>query len=395
MTKKLHILSLSSLLPIKGLKRENDVILRLYYEMAKVIPINVTFFKSINYVPFPLKFISKKSLIIYRLRRREKVLAENYQYVINLFSWFAWKNNLHLKRLLSRINYWLFANKINQFIRENSIDIIHAHTFSPDAYIAYRLKEKYGIEYVLTMRMKPDDRLEMYPQLLRIVENAKAVICHNYQLYKLYSEKYNVQFMPHGLSHEFFNNKPKRESSTIFNKRRPFKLLTVARLLGLKNIDVIIEVVRRMREQGKSINYIIIGEGPEKNKLERLIQQHDMTDSIHMVTWQNENDLIGYYDDADAFIMMSKPETFGRVYLEAAARNLPIIACKNTGIDGYFSDDEALFLDDNIEAIFKNLLHLYESFEEVMIPLSKAAFRKAESLTWDNIVRQYINIYKD
>lgn len=355
-------------------------------------PIQVTFFKSINYAPFPLTVLSQKAKILNQLKRKEKVVNEQYGYEINLFSWFAWKNSITLQRLLSPINYWLFANKIKQFVLRNSIDLIHAHTFSPDAYIAYQLKKSFGIDYVLTMRMRAADKLENHPLRQKIVENAKAVICHNYQLYKLYGEKYNVQFLPHGLSQEFFHDTPKRVSELEFNEQRPLKLLTVGRLLGLKNIDVVIKAVRKMKNEGRMVTYTIIGEGPEKTNLTQLIQDSDLTDCINLVPWQKQTDLIAYYDNADVFVMVSKPETFGRVYLEAAARGLPIVACKNTGIDGFFTELEVSFAEPNTDSI-KGLLVQFYNAPELSLQKQKFAKHKVDSLSWSKVVKKYYNIY--
>ena len=89
--------------------------------------------------------------------------------------------------------------------------------------------------------------------------------------------------------------------------------------------------------------------------------------------------------------MLSTPETFGLVYIEAMSQGTPIIYSKFTGIDGFFKDGEVGYgidpknynkLNDNIDLIIKNYKNISEN-----------CLQNSITFNWHNISKKYIQIY--
>ena len=121
-----------------------------------------------------------------------------------------------------------------------------------------------------------------------------------------------------------------------------FIFLTIGRLVPVKNIAMQIDAVRKLeslslRRQGskveKNIELWIVGDGPERKKLEvrsslslklRTINKKlEIEEKVKFFGWQKDTD--SFYAQADAFVLSSNSEGWGMAVVEAAAYGLPII----------------------------------------------------------------------
>lgn len=133
-------------------------------------------------------------------------------------------------------------------------------------------------------------------------------------------------------------------------------LVTVARLNRSKGIERAIRAVFEARKQGYDINYIVAGEGPDRERLEALIVELHLTDSIQLLGTTGENTLIGLLQRADAFILTSVGlgEAAPVSVMEAMSCGLPVICSRiggtpemiTSGVDGFLTpqEDEAAIL---------------------------------------------------
>ena len=69
-----------------------------------------------------------------------------------------------------------------------------------------------------------------------------------------------------------------------------------------------------------------------------------MGDRVHLAGRVQRDLVTQYLDEADCFIMISRREAYGLVYLEAMARGCIAIASRNEGFDGIIRDGENGFL---------------------------------------------------
>lgn len=100
-------------------------------------------------------------------------------------------------------------------------------------------------------------------------------------------------------------------------------LLYVGRLSPEKEVNLIMNAFAAMQKNSaKKAVLVIVGDGPEREKLQRLGQSLRVifTGSLSGVK------LSEAYASADAFVFASQVETFGNVVLEAMASGLPVVA---------------------------------------------------------------------
>jgi glycosyltransferase involved in cell wall biosynthesis len=110
-----------------------------------------------------------------------------------------------------------------------------------------------------------------------------------------------------------------------------FDLAFAGRLNAQKNVDLLIEAVARARASGVELRCIVIGDGPERARLEARVSSSGLSDQI-CFTGRIEDDA-AYYSalkSARVFAWPSVAEGFGIAALEAMACGLPVVAASST-----------------------------------------------------------------
>jgi len=113
-------------------------------------------------------------------------------------------------------------------------------------------------------------------------------------------------------------------------------LLSIARLTKFdkaKGYDQTIEIIPQLLIEFPGLRYLICGQydKKEKNRLEQLIKKYDLNKTIYLINFITEEELEEHYQLADVFILPSKKEGFGLVFIEAAACGCRVVAGNTDG----------------------------------------------------------------
>ncbi|ARV61240.1 glycosyltransferase [Nostocales cyanobacterium HT-58-2] len=140
-------------------------------------------------------------------------------------------------------------------------------------------------------------------------------------------------------------------------------ILTVARLAKgehYKGYDKILQALVQIRKIIPDIHYIIVGEGDDRPRIEQLIAQLELQDSVTLAGFVPDEQLCDYYNLCDVFAMPSSKEGFGIVYLEALACGKPVLAGNRDGAVDALCHGElgALVNTNDIEEIAQTLIKI-------------------------------------
>jgi glycosyltransferase involved in cell wall biosynthesis len=104
------------------------------------------------------------------------------------------------------------------------------------------------------------------------------------------------------------------EQEKINFKKNKGDILFVGRLAPVKGIEYL---VRAMKNIDANLN--IVGKGPLKNKIEKMIRKNNLESKINLLGFVSDDELIDLYNKADIFVLPSiyRGEGFGYVLLEA------------------------------------------------------------------------------
>jgi phosphatidylinositol alpha-1,6-mannosyltransferase len=124
-------------------------------------------------------------------------------------------------------------------------------------------------------------------------------------------------------------------------------ILTVARLLASepgKGVDTVIRAMPRLVNFFTSLYYVVVGDGDARPALERLAAECGVAERVVFTGARETGSLRAYYEAADVFVMPSRQEGFGIVYLEAMAVGKPVVAAACGGAPEVVSEGETGFL---------------------------------------------------
>jgi phosphatidylinositol alpha-1,6-mannosyltransferase len=125
-----------------------------------------------------------------------------------------------------------------------------------------------------------------------------------------------------------------------------FVILTVARLVERKGVDIVIVAMEQVWQEVPTAKYYIVGDGPAREKLEKLRQRSSRPEQIVLLGKCSDKEAIEWRAAADLFVMVPKTlanndtEGIGIAILEASAAGLPVIGSKHGGVPEGIEDSK-------------------------------------------------------
>lgn len=135
--------------------------------------------------------------------------------------------------------------------------------------------------------------------------------------------------------------------------KKILSIIVVARLVKQKAIDRLIRIHKRLIEDGISHKIYIIGDGPEKEKLQELIKNLNVENSF-ILMGKKENPY-PYIKKADFFALLSEFEGYGMVIEEAKILSKNIIITNTAAKEAIVDYSKKLILDNTENAIYNGL----------------------------------------
>lgn len=115
-------------------------------------------------------------------------------------------------------------------------------------------------------------------------------------------------------------------------------LLFVGRLAAAKNLPFLLEAVKELRKRRDDFVLLIIGDGPEKNRLLFLIKKYRLEQTVFLLGGKEPHHLLDYYQAAYLLLLLSSNESFGKVIIEAGWQGTPTLASDTLGAQTIIRD---------------------------------------------------------
>ena len=190
-----------------------------------------------------------------------------------------------------------------------------------------------------------------------------------------------------GIESEFIANE-----ETVLSKAsrgmNPMRIVFVGKLIRRKFADVAIEAARK---SGFPFELEIVGDGPERERLERLA---DGDERIRFFGNVPRDEVRRRMSEADVFAMTSEKETYGLVYLEAMGQGCLCVGTKGEGIDGIMVDGENGFLTraGDSEALAEVLKRISKLNVEERKRLLTAGLETARNMEASKVAAEYASL---
>jgi glycosyltransferase involved in cell wall biosynthesis len=136
-------------------------------------------------------------------------------------------------------------------------------------------------------------------------------------------------------------------------------------LLPIKRFDLVIQALGESVSLPKNLQFTIIGDGPEKEKLLGMVEEYHLSDIMHLVGSQTRTYIANALQEADVYILASHLETFGVAPVEALACGVPVIATDCGGSRSYMNDFNGLLIRiDDVKAMSEAISYMAEHYLE-------------------------------
>lgn len=178
----------------------------------------------------------------------------------------------------------------------------------------------------------------------KILSKTDAVIAPSEKVKNLlesYAVDKPIYTIPTGIDLQIHSPVSKKQMDELKSRlsisENDFVVLSLGRLAKEKNVDELIHNLAEMDSEG--IKMVIVGDGPDKERLENLAKECGMANKI-LFTGMVEPDKVNeYYQMADVFVSASTSETQGLTYIEAIANGLPAVCKKDACLDAIIFDN--------------------------------------------------------
>lgn len=384
----MKILNVCGLLPLAGLKRENDIQIKIQQEIQKIDKnIEFVYLKSLPYSNFFLAQLKANWKKYYEYIGKRHLSVGGFETFI--YPWVRLPTSSFAidKSLLPLNKAWslkkvarLLGNDISKF------DLVLSQANISDGVVANHLSKLYNVPHIHAFRGVLTEQIYNARFMAEIMDNAKACITPSPTIYKFLRERNDdVLLMPHGVDDDYFYCSKNKDYSKA-------RLITVARLLKLKNIDLVIKSLKVANDKRMDFDYVIVGDGPERKNLEALVSSLGLGDKITFPGWLNKEAIIDKLFSSNVMVMPSFPETLGRVFLEASAAKCLVVGHKGSGVDGLFENDES--------AIFCSPLDIEERILDIVGDIkndryqliAERAFDIVTKLRWRSVAERYVDL---
>ncbi|OYX23586.1 MAG: N-acetyl-alpha-D-glucosaminyl L-malate synthase BshA [Flavobacteriales bacterium 32-35-8] len=298
------------------------------------------------------------------------------------------------------------SSKLVDMVKLHGIEILHVHYAIPHAYAGYMAKkmlQEEGIYVPIVTTLHGTDITLVgshpfyKPAVTFSINKSDAVTTVSQSLkddtLRLFDIKKDIHVVPNFIdldkySHTF------TDCQRGMMARDNEKIIThISNLRKVKRVQDVIAVFYNIQKQMPA-KLMLVGEGPEKEKIERQCEQLGIMDKVIFFGKSNEIDKILCF--SDLFILPSETESFGLAALEAMASSVPVISSNTGGIPEVNIQGVSGFLSNvgDVEEMTKNALYILS--DETRLKTFKQNARK-QALNFDlhAIVPQYEAIYQD
>lgn len=209
----------------------------------------------------------------------------------------------------------------------NAPDVVHAHALHQAA----RLRVG-NVPVVINLPGAPS------PRYAADLQEADALVADGWAAEHLPARLGRaVDRVPKGVDSEMFrpSGPDLREALKLTDAR---VILTVARLVPIKNVALLIEALAILRHRVPAAHLLIVGEGPESAALKRRAAALGVSGAVTFAGYVPLSQTPAFYRTADAFGLSSDFDNSPNAVLEAMASALPVVTTDVGGVREFVSD---------------------------------------------------------
>lgn len=278
--------------------------------------------------------------------------------------------------------------------KEGKVDIIHAQSSLWGGISASYIAKKYNIPLVITehssIKRGKYVRKSYYKRIVDSYKSADAIIVVGNGLKNEIEELTNrrdIKVIGNLVDLSLFDIRD------IKDNKDEFIFFSLAFLEGEKGFDTLIKSFSR-KFKNKKARLIIGGDGSQREWLEGIAKSENIESQVTFVGALSREEVSKYMNKCDAFVLASRYETFGVVYIEALASGKPVIGTFNGGAEGIINENVGILTEiDNVDKLSDAMEYIEKNYKKY----NKESLRKycTQKFSSNVIINKIINVYKE
>lgn len=313
-----------------GKQTDHKVIISLWGQSECALPVN----KPLVAISNLINFSQKKSYL-------REISQNTFEIFEPTFSWYHKIFNGNMVKLI-KANENNFQKAQAKF---GKIDLIHAHVSYPAGFIAMRLAQKFNTPYIITEHMGPFpfryflskgslDKIILEP--LTMADQIVAVSPALASDIEKFGLK-NIQVIPDLIDENFFVPSENQ-------KNRLFTFFSLGNLGYQKGTDDLVRAISLVVKKNQKIRFRIAG-GGSNTIYRRLTRELRLDKYIKWLGPLNREEARAEFQKCDAFVLPSRHESFGVVFVEAMACGKPVITTRCGGPESIVTKQTGILTD--------------------------------------------------
>jgi len=243
---------------------------------------------------------------------------------------------------LSSAGMLLYARvlrRIQKLHKARPIDVIHAHAALPCGHAAVLISKRLNIPFVVTVH-----GLDVFNNCSRsgfpagwrrhvsteVYRASRCVICISARVQEILTigmaSKPCSTVVYNGVNPVLFSSAPTRPGEP------EHEILVIGNLLPSKGHELVLRALGSLKSSFPQIRCCIIGEGPHRAEFEALASELRLGNQVRFIGRQSRSEVVEAIRRCSVFVLPSRNEGLGCVYLEAMSCGKPVIACSGQGI---------------------------------------------------------------
>jgi glycosyltransferase involved in cell wall biosynthesis len=323
-------------------------------------------------------------------------------------------NNVKIIRLRSKRKFvyrsnpfemtsWIFHAKrfLKNHLKTENYDLVFANFALPGGEVAYSVKLKYRIPYVIISHghdipwFAPEQMLWYhiftYHWIRTIVTNSEMNFVQSNEM------KTNIDrftgFRIKDRNKIIYNGWDSSVFKSDYSKRdKEFTILFPGRLVKQKDPFTFLRALKILKNNNYKFKAHILGDGPLRKKMEQYVKNHSLTDFVEFKGWLSREEMLNEYQSGSLTVLPSLAEGMSMATLEA-------LACGQYVITTRVSNNETLikpgkngdFIHKKDYEMLAGLIgkFYHKKFEQGYLIEEKKLKKYHELYEWDGIVKQY------
>ncbi|MGY5847286.1 N-acetyl-alpha-D-glucosaminyl L-malate synthase BshA [Salegentibacter sp. HM20] len=249
------------------------------------------------------------------------------------------------------------SSKLVNVVKMHKLDVLHVHYAIPHAYAGYMAKkmlEEEGIKLPMLTTLHGTDitlvgNHPFYKPAVTFSINKSDVVTSVSESLKddtleLFDVHKKIEVIPNFIDVSKYENRSFTDCQRALMAADDEKIIThISNLRPVKRIADVIKIFYGIQQKVKS-RLMMVGEGPEKEMAEDLVEELGIADKVMFLGQSHEIDKILCF--SDLFLLPSEKESFGLAALEAMVNSVPVISTNTgglpevniQGVSGYLSN---------------------------------------------------------